>query len=125
MLSLACDYRVMTDGLKRNAWISMNEVRPAFLFPLTPRQRTSAPPPRSTSAHPGHMLSLRFCARRLATRKFIVASRSSTSSFSSLCELGSTIVAFRRSGSARGGDAVRGRFAAGGLFVVSLNAHAQ
>ncbi|KAI4527055.1 ClpP/crotonase [Schizophyllum commune Loenen D] len=26
MLSLACDYRVMTDGLKRNAWISMNEI---------------------------------------------------------------------------------------------------
>jgi Delta3-Delta2-enoyl-CoA isomerase len=27
MLSLACDYRVMTDGSKRNAWITMNEVR--------------------------------------------------------------------------------------------------
>ena len=27
MLSLACDYRVMTDGSSRNAWLSMNEVR--------------------------------------------------------------------------------------------------
>ena len=26
-LAMACDYRVMTDGSKRNAWISMNEVR--------------------------------------------------------------------------------------------------
>jgi enoyl-CoA hydratase/carnithine racemase len=26
MLSLACDYRVMTDGAKRNAWMCMNEV---------------------------------------------------------------------------------------------------
>ncbi|TFK49901.1 ClpP/crotonase [Heliocybe sulcata] len=26
MLSLACDYRVMTDASKRNAWMSMNEV---------------------------------------------------------------------------------------------------
>ncbi|TRM64837.1 ClpP/crotonase-like domain-containing protein [Schizophyllum amplum] len=26
MLSLACDYRVMTDGSKRNAWLCMNEV---------------------------------------------------------------------------------------------------
>ncbi|TEB34690.1 ClpP/crotonase [Coprinellus micaceus] len=26
MLSLACDYRVMTDGTKRNAWVCMNEV---------------------------------------------------------------------------------------------------
>lgn len=26
MLSLVCDYRVMTDGSKRNAWLSMNEV---------------------------------------------------------------------------------------------------
>ncbi|KAF9064177.1 ClpP/crotonase-like domain-containing protein [Rhodocollybia butyracea] len=26
MLSMACDYRVMTDGSKRNCWLSMNEV---------------------------------------------------------------------------------------------------
>ncbi|KAE9408376.1 ClpP/crotonase [Gymnopus androsaceus JB14] len=26
MLSMACDYRVMTDGSKRRAWLSMNEV---------------------------------------------------------------------------------------------------
>ena len=26
MLSLACDYRIMTDGSKRNAWLCMNEV---------------------------------------------------------------------------------------------------
>lgn len=27
MLALSCDYRVMTDGEKRNAWMCMNEVR--------------------------------------------------------------------------------------------------
>ena len=27
MLSLVCDYRVMTDGSTRNAWLCMNEVR--------------------------------------------------------------------------------------------------
>ena len=27
ILSLLCDYRVMTDGAKRNAWMCMNEVR--------------------------------------------------------------------------------------------------
>lgn len=27
MLSLACDYRVMTDGSERNTWLCMNEVR--------------------------------------------------------------------------------------------------
>ncbi|KAI0032518.1 ClpP/crotonase [Vararia minispora EC-137] len=26
MLSLACDYRIMTDGSKRNAWMCMNEI---------------------------------------------------------------------------------------------------
>jgi acetyl-CoA carboxylase carboxyltransferase component len=26
ILAMACDYRVMTDGSKRNAWICMNEV---------------------------------------------------------------------------------------------------
>jgi len=31
MLSLACDYRVMTDGSKRNAFLCMNEVRCIFL----------------------------------------------------------------------------------------------
>lgn len=30
MLALACDYRVMTDGSKRNTWITMNEVREDF-----------------------------------------------------------------------------------------------
>jgi enoyl-CoA hydratase/carnithine racemase len=27
MLALCCDYRVMTDGSKRKAWMCMNEVR--------------------------------------------------------------------------------------------------
>lgn len=27
MFALCCDYRVMTDGEKRNAWMCMNEVR--------------------------------------------------------------------------------------------------
>ena len=26
MLSLVCDYRIMTDGSSRNAWLCMNEV---------------------------------------------------------------------------------------------------
>ena len=30
VLAMACDYRVMTDGTKRNAWMSMNEVRSLF-----------------------------------------------------------------------------------------------
>jgi enoyl-CoA hydratase/carnithine racemase len=29
ILALTCDYRVMTDGSKRNAWLCMNEVRPS------------------------------------------------------------------------------------------------
>jgi acetyl-CoA carboxylase carboxyltransferase component len=31
MTSLACDYRVMTDGAKRRAWMCMNEVR-SYLY---------------------------------------------------------------------------------------------
>jgi enoyl-CoA hydratase/carnithine racemase len=32
MLALCCDYRVMTDGERRNTWMCMNEVRaPATL----------------------------------------------------------------------------------------------
>ena len=30
-LALACDYRIMIDGSKRNAWMSMNEVGAARL----------------------------------------------------------------------------------------------
>ena len=26
MMALACDYRVVTDGSKRNVWLCMNEV---------------------------------------------------------------------------------------------------
>jgi len=33
MLSLACDYRVMTDGSKRNAWLCMNEVHFGAVWP--------------------------------------------------------------------------------------------
>ncbi|KAJ7284633.1 ClpP/crotonase-like domain-containing protein [Mycena rebaudengoi] len=33
MLSLACDYRVMTDGSKRNAWACMNEVDFGAVWP--------------------------------------------------------------------------------------------
>ena len=36
MLSLACDYRVMTDGSKRNAWLCMNEVGAHTLWPASP-----------------------------------------------------------------------------------------
>ena len=35
MLSLACDYRVMTDGSKRNAWLCMNEVHFGARWPLS------------------------------------------------------------------------------------------
>jgi len=35
MLSLACDYRVMTDGNKRNAWLCMNEVHFGAVWPLS------------------------------------------------------------------------------------------
>lgn len=33
MLALCCDYRVMTDGKKRNAWMCMNEVRAPSTLP--------------------------------------------------------------------------------------------
>ncbi|KIM84302.1 hypothetical protein PILCRDRAFT_818642 [Piloderma croceum F 1598] len=35
MLALACDYRVMTDGSKRNAWITMNEIHFGAPWPLS------------------------------------------------------------------------------------------
>ncbi|KAJ2916582.1 hypothetical protein MD484_g3816, partial [Candolleomyces efflorescens] len=35
MLALACDYRVMTDGTKRNAWLCMNEVHFGAHWPLS------------------------------------------------------------------------------------------
>lgn len=35
MLSLACDYRVMTDGTKRRAWMCMNEVHFGGAWPLS------------------------------------------------------------------------------------------
>jgi len=35
MLSLACDYRVMTDGSKRNVWLCMNEVHFGAVWPLS------------------------------------------------------------------------------------------
>jgi len=35
MLSLACDYRVMTDGSKRRAWMCMNEVHFGSGWPLS------------------------------------------------------------------------------------------
>ncbi|CDO70869.1 hypothetical protein BN946_scf184804.g1 [Trametes cinnabarina] len=34
-LAMACDYRVMTDGSKRNAWISMNEIQFGATLPLS------------------------------------------------------------------------------------------
>ncbi|KAF5367000.1 hypothetical protein D9758_003987 [Tetrapyrgos nigripes] len=35
LLSLACDYRVMTDGSKRNAWLCMNEVHFGASWPTS------------------------------------------------------------------------------------------
>jgi len=35
MLSLACDYRVMTDGSKRRAWLCMNEVHFGSAWPVS------------------------------------------------------------------------------------------
>ncbi|EMD34116.1 hypothetical protein CERSUDRAFT_56039 [Gelatoporia subvermispora B] len=35
MLALCCDYRVMTDGSKRNAWMCMNEIHFGAAWPLS------------------------------------------------------------------------------------------
>jgi Delta3-Delta2-enoyl-CoA isomerase len=35
VLSMACDYRVMTDGSKRRAWLSMNEVYFGAPWPIS------------------------------------------------------------------------------------------
>jgi len=35
LLALTCDYRVMTDGSKRNAWMCMNEVHFGAVWPLS------------------------------------------------------------------------------------------
>ncbi len=35
LLSLACDYRVMTDGAKRNTWMCMNEVDFGAAWPVS------------------------------------------------------------------------------------------
>ncbi|KAF5342146.1 hypothetical protein D9611_001606 [Ephemerocybe angulata] len=35
MMSLACDYRIMTDGTKRNTWLCMNEVHFGAPWPLS------------------------------------------------------------------------------------------
>ncbi|KAF8274747.1 ClpP/crotonase [Lactarius quietus] len=35
MMSLACDYRVMTDGAKRNAWMCMNEIDFGATWPVS------------------------------------------------------------------------------------------
>jgi enoyl-CoA hydratase/carnithine racemase len=35
MIALACDYRVMTDGAKRNAWMCMNEVDFGASWPVS------------------------------------------------------------------------------------------
>lgn len=35
ILSLACDYRVMIDGSKRNAWLCMNEIQFGAAWPLS------------------------------------------------------------------------------------------
>jgi len=35
VLAMACDYRVMTDGSKRNAWMCMNEVHFGAMWPLS------------------------------------------------------------------------------------------
>jgi len=35
MLALVCDYRIMTDGSKRNTWLCMNEVHFGAPWPLS------------------------------------------------------------------------------------------
>ncbi|KAI0050460.1 ClpP/crotonase [Auriscalpium vulgare] len=35
MIALACDYRVMTDGAKRNAWVCMNEIDFGAPWPIS------------------------------------------------------------------------------------------
>jgi hypothetical protein len=60
MLALCCDYRVMTDGETRNAWMCMNEVRAPQT--LLSGYRTvilnARPESRSTLGHPGRYHSL-------------------------------------------------------------------
>ncbi|KAI0768110.1 ClpP/crotonase [Trametes elegans] len=48
ILALACDYRVMTDGSKRNAWLSMNEIHFGATLPLSLAAvlRAKAPSPQ-------------------------------------------------------------------------------
>lgn len=57
ILSLACDYRVMVDGSKRNAWMCMNEVRAAKM-----RLAVSSSPTSSGTLRRGLALPVR--ARR-------------------------------------------------------------
>ncbi|KAI9000527.1 ClpP/crotonase [Trametes punicea] len=48
VLALACDYRVMTDGSKRNAWLCMNEIHFGGTLPLalTALLKAKAPTPQ-------------------------------------------------------------------------------
>ncbi|GLB40509.1 putative enoyl-CoA hydratase/isomerase [Lyophyllum shimeji] len=61
MLSLACDYRVMTDGSKRNAWLCMNEVHFGAVWPLSfaavLRAKVGDPRLQRTIALEGHRFS--------------------------------------------------------------------
>ena len=68
MLSLACDYRVMTDGSSRNAWLSMNEVR--FFLPHV--MTTTFYPVRFILVLRGHCHSLPFYGLNLVTNVYTV-----------------------------------------------------
>jgi len=61
MLSLACDYRVMTDGSNRNAWITMNEIHFGAPWPLSfaalLRAKVSDPKLHRKIALEGHRFS--------------------------------------------------------------------
>ncbi|EGN99099.1 hypothetical protein SERLA73DRAFT_181915 [Serpula lacrymans var. lacrymans S7.3] len=58
MLALACDYRVMIDGSKRRAWLSMNEIHFGAPWPLSfsalLRAKVALPATRRSVALEGH-----------------------------------------------------------------------
>ena len=73
MLSLACDYRIMTDGSKRNAFMCMNEVCCNSIYHLHPPYITLS---RFTSEPHGRSHSPLCYAPKSLTRLCTVKSRS-------------------------------------------------
>lgn len=68
MLALACDYRVMTDGSKRNAFLCMNEVRGLLAFEIDSYLLTIHSPVRFISARPGRCRLPLYYGQKFPTR---------------------------------------------------------